>query len=116
MSQFPLTKFNMLHYQKQSPPKFVEATRISRRTGKQETYFDIQNDAGYGFKMMTPPCNALFPHLGEGGNFGGKFSQTKETSKIVTNLVRTGADTQFCAARSDYFNYMNQFNDNVNVI
>jgi len=111
--QFPMTKFNMLSYQKQSEPKFVEASRISRRTGKQETYFDIQNDAGYGFKMITPPCNALFPHLGEGGNFGGKFSQTKETSKIVTNLVRTGADTQFGAARSDYFNYMNQFNDNV---
>ena len=111
--QFAITKFNMLNYQKQSEPKFVEATRISRRTGKQETYFDVQNDAGYGFKMMTPPCNALFPHLGEGGNFGGKFSQTKETSKIVTNLVRTGADTQFGAARSDYFNYMNQFNDNV---
>ena len=113
MSEFPITKFSMLNYKKQSAPKFVEATRISRRTGKQENYFDIQNDAGYGFKMMTPPCNALFPHLGEGGNFGGKFSQTKETSKIVTNLVRTGQDQQFSGARSEYFQYMTHFNDNI---
>ena len=113
MSQFPMTPFSMLNYKKQSAPKFVEATRISRRTGKQENYFDIQNAAGYGFRMMTPPCNALFPHLGEGGNFGGKFSQTKETSKIVTNLVRTGQDQQFSGARSDYFQYMTNFNDNI---
>ena len=61
----------------QSAAKFTSTQRQSKVTGKQETFYDIQNDAGYTFKMVTPPCNSLFPHLGEGGNFGGKFFSNK---------------------------------------
>lgn len=85
---------------------------MNKRTNKQEAFHDIQNDAGYSFKMVTPPCNALFPHLNEGGNLGGKFSQTKEVAKIVTNLVRDGSDTAFKTERDDYFQYMSNLNDN----
>ena len=92
---FPMTKFNVLNFRRQSAPKLTTSQRLNKRTNKQDTFHDIQNDAGYSFKMVTPPCNALFPHLNEGGNFGGKFSQTKEVAKITTNLVRDGSDTAF---------------------
>lgn len=109
---FPMTKFNVLNFRRQSAPKLTTSQRLNKRTNKQETFHDIQNDAGYSFKMVTPPCNALFPHLNEGGNFGGKFSQTKEVAKITTNLVRDGSDTAFKSEREDYFDYMSKFNDN----
>lgn len=107
-----MTNFAALDYRRQSAPLLSSSQRVNKTTGKQETYNDIQNDAGYTFKMVTPPCNALFPHLKEGGNFGGKFSQTKETAKIVTNLLRNGDDTAFASARNEYFEYMVAFNDN----
>ena len=103
----------MLNFRSQSAPKFMSSQRMSKVTGKQDTFYDIQNDAGYTFKMVTPPCNALFPHLGEGGNNGGKFSQTKETSSIITNLLCLGVDTQFKSEREDYFAFLATFNDNV---
>jgi len=106
-----MTKFNVLNFRKQSAPKLTSSQRVNKRTGKPETYHDIQNDAGYSFKMVTPPCNALFPHLKEGGNLGGKFSQTKEVAKIVTNLVCEGSDTAFQAERQDYFQFMSELND-----
>ena len=96
----------MLNFRSQSVPKFLSSQRMSKVTGKQDTFYDIQNDAGYTFKMVTPPCNALFPHLGEGGNNGGKFSQTKETSSIITNLLCLSVDTQFKSEREDYFAFL----------
>ena len=107
-----MTRFNVLNYRRQSAPKLTTSHRMNKRTNKQEAFHDIQNDAGYSFKMVTPPCNALFPHLNEGGNLGGKFSQTKEVAKIVTNLVRDGSDTAFKTERDDYFQYMSNLNDN----
>lgn len=107
-----MTNFAALDYRRQSAPLLSSSQRVNKATGKQETYNDIQNDAGYTFKMVTPPCNALFPHLKEGGNFGGKFSQTKESAKIVTNLLRNGDDTAFASDRSEYFDYLSAFNDN----
>ena len=108
-----LPNYAMLNFRSQSAPKFMSTQRLSKVTGKQDTFYDIQNDAGYTFRMVTPPCNALFPHLGEGGNFGGKFSQTKETSNIVTNLLLEGADDQFQSERTDYFRFLDNFNDSV---
>ena len=110
---YSLPNYAMLNFRSQSTPKFNSTQRLSKVTGKQETFYDVQNDAGYTFKMVTPPCNALFPHLSEGGNFGGKFSQTKETSNIVTNLLLEGADTQFTSERADYFAFLSQFNASV---
>lgn len=107
-----MTNFAVLDFRRQSSPMFSSSQRANKSTGKQETYHDIKNDAGYSFKMVTPPCNALFPHLKEGGNLGGKFSQTKDAAKIVTNLLRNGDDTAFATDRSDYFEYMSAFNDN----
>jgi hypothetical protein len=108
---YPMTKFNMLNFRRQSEAKFVSTQRPNRETGKSETYYDIQNDAGYGFKVMTPPCNALFPHLSTGGNEGGKFSKTKQTSKLISNVLREGADEQFKSERSDFWDYLNNLVD-----
>jgi len=110
---YPLTNFNMLHFRRQSAPKFTSQQKSNPSTGKQETYYDIQNDAGYGFKVITPPCNALFPHLGLGGNEGGKFSKTKQTSHLTCQLLLDGEDELFKSERSDYFNWLAEFNDTV---
>ena len=106
-----MTNFSMLNFRRQSAPKFCSSQRLNKATNKQETYFDIQNDAGYGFKMITPPCNALFPHLGLGGNEGGKFSKTKQTSSLVCNLLAEGTDEVFKSERKDYFTFMEKFNE-----
>ena len=101
----------MLNFRRQSAPKFNTSTRANPQTGKQETYHDIQNDAGYAYKVVTPPCEALFPHLREGGNEGGKFSKTKESSHIMTNLLRAGEDEQFQSERDDFFTWLANTND-----
>ena len=107
---YPMTKFNMLNFRKQSAGKFTSQQKQNPSTGKQETYYDVQNDAGYGFKVMTPPMNALFPHLGEGGNFGGKFSKTQQTSKLISNLLKVGEDEHFKSEREDFFEWLSTFN------
>lgn len=108
-----MTKFNMLDFRKQSEGKFTSQQKQNPSTGKQETYYDVQNDAGYGFKVMTPPMNALFPHLGEGGNFGGKFSKTQQTSKLISNLLKVGEDEHFKSEREDFFEWLGAFNSDI---
>ena len=56
---YPMTKFNMLNFRKQSEGKFTSQQKPNPSTGKQDTYYDVQNDAGYGFKVMTPPRHKL---------------------------------------------------------
>jgi len=112
-TSYPMTKFNMLNFRKQSEGKFTSQQKQNPSTGKQETYYDVQNDAGYGFKVMTPPMNALFPHLGEGGNFGGKFSKTQQTSKLISNLLKVGEDEHFKSERSDFFEWLAVFNSGI---
>lgn len=113
MSSYPLPKFNMLNFRRQSVPNFVTSTRANSVTGKQETYHDVQNDAGYAYKIVTPPCEALYPHLKEGGNEGGKFSKTKESSHILTNLLRGGEDDQFQSERDDFFTWLAGINETI---
>ncbi len=112
MTEYPMTKFNMLNFRRQSTAKFVCNQRTNAETKKTETYYDIQNEGGWSFKVVSPPCNALFPHLSEGGNEGGKYSKTKQTSKIISNLLREGADEQFKSERSDFWDYLNNLIDN----
>lgn len=103
---YPMTKFNMLNFRKQSAPKFTAQQKLNPVTGKQDTVFDIVNDAGYSYKVLSSPCNTLFPHLCERGNEGGKFSKTPETSSIISQLVRDGDDQHFHAERVDFFNWL----------
>ena len=110
---YPMTKFNFLNFRKQSEPKFTSQLKTNPATQKQETYYDIQNDSGYGYKVMTPPANALFPHLGEGGNFGGKFSKTQQTSKLISNMLKDGEDDLFKSERSDFFEWLQKLNKDV---
>lgn len=110
---YPMTKFNMLNFRKQTSGKFTSQQKPNPSTGKQETYFDIQNDAGYGFKVITPPSNALFPHLGIGGNFGGKFSKTQQSAKLISNLLKVGEDDHFRSEREDFFAWLVRFNSDI---
>lgn len=110
---YPLPNYKMLNFRRQSAAKFNTSTRANPTTGKQETYHNIQNDAGYAYKVVTPPCETLFPHLCEGGNEGGKFSKTKESASIVTNLLRGGEDKQFQSERDDFFTWLANMNDSI---
>jgi len=110
---FKMTPFNMLNFRKQTAGNFTSKQKKNPASGKQETYHEIQNDAGYAYKVLTPPCNALFPHLGEGGNLGGKFSKTPQTSSLISNLLKHGEDEHFRSEREDFFQWLNGFNDTV---
>lgn len=100
---YALPNFNMLNFRRQTDPKFLTTMKLNKATGKQESYHEVQNEAGYAYKVVTPPCEALYPHLREGGNEGGNFSKTKQTSYITTNLLRNGEDNQFQSERDDFF-------------
>jgi hypothetical protein len=113
MSTYKMTNFNALNFRKQGSAFFAEEKKQNPSTGKQETYYDIKNDAGYGFKVMTPPCNALFPHLGSGGNFGGKFSKTQQTSKLITNILKDGEDDLFKSERTEFFSWQETLNEQI---
>lgn len=110
---YSLPNYNMLNFRRQSAPKFNSSTRVNPINGKQETYHDVQNDAGYAYKVVTPPCEASYPHLKEGGNEGGKFSKTKESSSILTNLLRDGEDDQFQSERDDFFTWLTTTNETI---
>ena len=75
---YSLPKFTMLNFRSQGDITLSESQRMNNSTGKQETFNDLSNDAGYAYKLMTPPCVAEWPHIGEGGNFmKSKFSNRK---------------------------------------
>lgn len=101
---YSLPKFTMLNFRTQGELKFVEKQRPSKVTGKQETYYDFQNDAGYSYKLMTPPCASRYPHVAEGGNYNrSKFSKTPATSKIIATLLKDGGSEKFQSERDDFF-------------
>ena len=108
---YSLPKFTMLNFRTQGDMKFVENQRMSKVTGKQETYYDFQNEAGYAYKLMTPPCASRYPHIGEGGNYNrSKFSKTPGTSKILATLLKDGGSGKFQAERDDFFARLGELN------
>lgn len=108
---YPLPRFNMLNFRKQTAPKFVTTSKKNPTTNKQETYHSIENEAGYTYKVVTPPCEARYAHLSEGGNEGGMYSKTKQTASITTQLLRVGSDEQFKSERSDFFEWLAKLNE-----
>lgn len=108
---YSLPRFDMLNFRKQSSPKFTSNTKKNPVSGKQETYHNIENEAGYAYKVVSPPCEARYAHLSEGGNEGGMFSKTKESAKITTQLLRGGLDEQFQSERDDFFTWLAGVND-----
>lgn len=110
-NSYSLPRFDLLHFRKQNAPKFVSTSKKNPVTGKQETYHNIENDAGYAYKLVTPPCEARYAHLSEGGNEGGMYSKTKESAKITTQLLRGGVDEQFQSERDDFFTWLADVND-----
>jgi len=105
-----MTPFNKLNWRTQSVGTFKSEQKPNHITGKPEIRHKIHNDAGYDFKVMTPPCNALFPHLCSGGNFGGKFSKTQQTSSVTSQLLMDGDDEHFKNERLDFFKWLDVFN------
>ena len=101
---YSLPKFTMLNFRTQGEMKFSESQRLSKATGKQETFYDFQNEAGYGYKLMTPPCASMYPHIGEGGNYNrSKFAKTPATSNILATLLKDGGSERFQSVRDDFF-------------
>ena len=111
-TSYPMTPFNKLNWRTQSVGIFKSEQKPNPATGKPETRHKIKNDAGYDYKVMTPPCNALFPHLGSGGNFGGKYSKTQQTSSVTSQLLMDGEDEHFKTERAEFFKWLGDFNDN----
>ena len=104
MTNYPLPKFSMLNFRTQGDMKFAESQRLNKATGKQDTYFDFQNEAGYGYKLMTPPCESRYPHIAEGGNYNrSKFAKTPATSNILATLLKDGSSDRFKSERADFF-------------
>lgn len=108
---YPLPKFTMLNFRTQGEMKFVENQRLSKATGKQETFYDFQNQAGYGYKLMTPPCASRYPHIAEGGNYNrSKFAKTPATSNITATLLKDGGSAKFQSERDDFFARLGELN------
>lgn len=111
MTSYPLPKFSMLNFRTQGDMKLSESQRLNKATGKQDTYFDFQNVAGYGYKLMTPPCESRYPHIAEGGNYNrSKFSKTPATSNIVATLLKDGGADRFQSERDDFFAHLAELN------
>ena len=109
---YPLPKFTLLNFRTQGDLKFVETQRLSKATGKQETFYDFQNEAGYGYKLMTPPCASRYPHIAEGGNYNrSKFAKTPATSNIIATLLKDGGSKKFQAERDDFFARLSELNN-----
>lgn len=111
MTNYPLPKFSMLNFRTQGDMKFTESQRLNKATGKQDTYFDFQNEAGYNYKLMTPPCESRYPHIGEGGNYNrSKFAKTPMTSNILATLLKDGGSDRFKSEREDFFERLAELN------
>jgi len=108
---YPLPRFTMLNFRTQGDMKFVESQRLSKATGKQETFYDFQNEAGYAYKLMTPPCESRYPHIAEGGNYNrSKYAKTPATSNITATLLRDGGSDKFQSERNDFFARLSELN------
>ena len=106
-----MTKFHMLNFRTQGEITLSESQRLNKRTGKQETFTDLSNNAGYAYKLMSPPCMVEWPHIGSGGNYlKSKFSTTPETSHITATLLKSGGNDEHQSERDDFFAQMEKLN------
>lgn len=97
----------MLNFRRQSELTLVAKQIQSRRSGKQETFYDLTNSAGFPAKYATPPCETQYAHLRTGGNFQrSDWSQTKKDSNIVTNILKEGDEDMFAEERKDFWEHM----------
>ena len=110
-NSYPLPKFSMLNFRTQGDMNFTESQRLNKATGKQDTFYDFQNEAGYNYKLMTPPCESRYPWLAEGGNYNkSKFAKTPSTSHIVATLLKEGGSERFQSERDDFFARLAELN------
>lgn len=97
----------MLNFRRQSGVTLVAKQIQSRKSGKQETFYDLTNSAGFAAKYATPPCQTQYAHLRAGGNFQkSDWSQTKKDSNICTNLLKEGDEDMFVEERKDFWEHM----------
>lgn len=102
----------MLNFRTQGDITLSESQRLNKSTNKQETFSDLNNSAGYAYKMITPPCEAVWPHIGDGGNFmKSKFSKTQATSNIMATLLKSGPGSdEHQSERDDFFDRLEVLN------
>lgn len=97
----------MLNFRRQSKVTLVASQNLNRKTGKQETYYDLNNDAGYNARYATPPCETAYAHLRTGGNYQrSEWSQAKKDSNICANILKTGNESMFAEERKDFWEKM----------
>ena len=96
----------MLNFRRQSAVTLVAKQSLSRRTGKQETFYDLTNSAGYPAKYATHHVkhNMHTYELEETLNEVNGRNPRKMT--ICTNLLKEGSDNMFTEERRDFWEHM----------
>jgi len=100
--------FSLLNFRKLEMPTFVATPD---KTNSKNTYYDFKAANNYDFMVITPPSESRYVYLGEGGNIGGMYSQTKADAYFKTDILRTGVDEEHQSERDDFFEWLKNTND-----
>lgn len=100
--------FSLLNFRKLDLPKLVVTPD---KVNNKKSYFNFKNANNYDFMVITPPCESRYVYLGENGNLGGMYSQTKADACLKTDLLRTGEDEEHQSERDDFFEWLKNVND-----
>ncbi len=103
--------FSKLNFRKLGQPKFVSTTKTDDTTKKKMTYYNFKTESDWDFMVITPPSESRYTYLGEGGDIGGMYSQTKADANLKTQILRVGQDEEHQSERDDFFNWLKQTND-----
>ena len=90
--------FSLLNFRNLEMPTFVATPD---KTNSKNTYYDFKAANNYDFMVITPPSESRYVYLGEGGNIGGMYSQTKADAYFKTDILRTGVDEEHQSERDD---------------
>ena len=109
-----LPKYEKLNWRTQGAVTLKKTSRLNKATGKQETFYDLNNPQSYSYRLMTPPCVARWPHIREGGNYNvSKFATTPSSSYITVDLLKSGGFEEFADERLDFFEHLRGLNASV---
>ena len=110
-SDYKFPPYALLNFRTQGDLSFKETSRTNPSTKKQETFYDFNNESGWSYKIVTPPCETRYPHLRVGGDYNrSQFSKTQNTANIIANILKDGTGEQFQAERNDFFARMAELN------
>ena len=110
---YALPKFTLLNF---SHPRCSEIRRIPAPSAmplvSKKRFMIFQNEAGYGYKIMTPPCESLYhTHwVKVVTTTVSKFAKTPATSNILATLLKDGGPERFQSERNDFFARLTELN------